>query len=351
MAMSMNDFLQQAVSKGASDLHLAVGLPPIVRIDGELQPLNGQSALTAKNVETLIASLISKEEEARFEKERDFDFAYELPDFGRFRINVHFEKNAMGLVARVVPEHIPTLQEIGMPEVVTNLARLNQGLILVTGPTGHGKSTSMAAMIDLINAERAAHIMTLEDPIEFLFTSKKSIIKQRQLGSDMLSFADGLKHVLRQDPNVIMVGEMRDLETVSAAISVAETGHLVLATLHTFNAGQTIDRIIDIFPPYQQDQVRLQLSLSLKAVISQRLLAKVGGGRVAAREILINTPAISNMIRENKIAQLRSAVETGAADGMRAMDQDIIDLVKQGAITAETAAPHMVSPERLDKIK
>ncbi len=351
MAMSMNDFLQQAVSKGASDLHLAVGLPPVVRIDGELQPLNGQSALTAKNVESLIASLISKEEAARFEKERDFDFAYELPDFGRFRINVHFEKNAMGLVARVVPEHIPTLQEIGMPEVVTNLARLNQGLILVTGPTGHGKSTSMAAMIDLINAERAAHIMTLEDPIEFLFTSKKSIIKQRQLGSDMLSFADGLKHVLRQDPNVIMVGEMRDLETVSAAISVAETGHLVLATLHTFNAGQTIDRIIDIFPPYQQDQVRLQLSLSLRAVISQRLLAKVGGGRVAAREILINTPAISNMIRENKIAQLRSAVETGAADGMRAMDQDILDLVKQGAVTPETAAPHMVSPERLDKIK
>jgi twitching motility protein PilT len=347
--MTINELLTIAVERGASDLHLAVGMPPALRIDGQLAPLEDKGVLTAKIVDELVTPMLTSQQRAVFAGSREFDFAYEVPKVGRFRINLHWEKGVMGLVARAIPARVPTMQEIGMIDTIYKLARMEQGLILVTGPTGHGKSTALAAMIDLINAERASHIVTLEDPIEFVFTPKKSIVKQRELGTDMLSFAEGLKHVLRQDPNVIMVGEMRDLETISAAITVAETGHLVLATLHTYSSAQTIDRIIDIFPPYQQNQIRMQISMTLKGIISQRLLPQKGGGRVAAREVLINTPAVATLIRDNKLSQIKTAIQTGLAEGMRPMDQEIIDLYKKGVIERTTAEQYMANPERLDQ--
>ncbi|HAO81436.1 MAG: Twitching motility protein [Parcubacteria group bacterium GW2011_GWD2_43_10] len=344
--MTIETLFSQASERGASDLHLAVGLPPTIRLHGELKPLE-EAVLTPKKMEELIFSILQTTQQDRFQKERELDVSYELKDGTRFRVNLHYEKDNMGLVARVIPTTIPNLEDIGMPEVVYNLTRMDYGLVLVTGPTGCGKSTTLAAMIKLINSERSLNIITLEDPIEFLFRPDKSIIKQRQLGTDMISFGEGLKHTLRQDPNVIMVGEMRDLDTIGTTLTLAETGHLVLATLHTSNAAQTIDRIIDVFPPHQQTQVRLQLSFSLKAVISQRLLPKEGGGRVAAREILLNNPAISNLIRENKVAQIKSVIQTGAEDGMVTMDQHIKRLVQDKIISRETALAHISSPDVL----
>ncbi|MFA5954184.1 MAG: type IV pilus twitching motility protein PilT [Patescibacteria group bacterium] len=346
MAISVDTLLKDAVAAKASDLHLAVGYAPTVRVDGELVPLKG-AVLTAKDVEEAALSMISAPEKAKFVKERELDFAYSVSGAGRFRVNLFWEKGLVGLVARVIPATLPSMEELGMPEVMYNLARLDQGLILMTGPTGHGKSTSLAAMIELINIERACNIVTLEDPVEFIFTPKKSMIIQRELGSDMLSFSEGLKHVLRQDPNVIMVGEMRDLETIGTAITVAETGHLVLATLHTFSAAQAVDRIIDTFPSHQQDQVRMQISMTLRGVVSQRLLPKVGGGRVAAREIMMATPAVGSLIRDNKVAQLRTAIETGKAEGMQPLDRDIARLVKEGVVAPDVAKRYMTNPETL----
>jgi len=344
--MTMETLFAQASERGASDLHLVVGLPPIIRLHGELKPLD-EAVLTPKKMEELIGSLLQPAQQARFAKERELDISYQSKDGTRFRINLHYEKDNLGLVARVIPTTIPSLEDIGMPEVVSALTRLDYGLVLVTGPTGCGKSTTLAAMIKLINSERALNIITLEDPIEFIFKPNKSIIKQRQLGTDMISFAEGLKHTLRQDPNVIMVGEMRDLETIATTLTLAETGHLVLATLHTSNAAQTIDRIIDVFPPHQQTQIRLQLSFSLKAVISQRLLPKEAGGRIAARELLLNNAAVANLIRENKIAQIRSVIQTSAEEGMITMDQHIKHLLLDQIISRETAMAHVSSPDVL----
>jgi twitching motility protein PilT len=344
--MTIIKLFQQAVTKKASDIHIIVGKPPILRIDGELIEIEGEPYTQAKAREDIF-SILTPAQQEKFEKERDLDTSYEIPNVSRYRVNCHFEKENTGLVARVVSSTLPTMEDILMPKIAYDLVRLNQGLILVTGPTGCGKSTTLAAMIELINNERRCHIVTLEDPIEFLYQSKKSLIKQRQLGSDMLSFASGLKHVLRQDPNVILVGEMRDLETIAAAITVAETGHLVFATLHTLNAAQTVDRIIDVFPPYQQNQVRLQLSMSLRAVLSQQLLKRKNGGRIASREIMLNTPAVSNLIRENKIAQLKTVIQTSATDGMMTMDQDIKRLLDAGLIDKEVAKVHMLNPESL----
>ncbi len=345
--MHIDDLFKIAVKKGASDLHLIVGKPPMLRIDGALSTIPNTAVLTAKSTQDLIFSILSEKQHKKLVEERELDVSYEIKGVSRFRVNLHWEKGSPGLVARVIAGTVPTMEHIAMPQIVYDLCRLPQGLVLVTGPTGCGKSTALAAMIDLVNAERSAHIVTLEDPIEFVFEPKKSIIKQRQLGTDTLSFTSGLKHVLRQDPNVIMVGEMRDLETIAATITLAETGHLVLATLHTYSAAQTIDRIIDIFPPYQQNQIRLQLSITLKGVISQRLLPKIGGGRHPAREILINTPAVSNMIRENKIAQIKTAIQTGAEQGMCTLDKDLSDLFEQGIITKESAQAQMFNPEEL----
>lgn len=347
--MNIKEILKSSVEKKASDIHLVVGIPPVLRIDGELAAVNDKP-VSQKDMEQAIFSLITPEQKEKFLEKRDLDFGYELGD-SRFRVNLHFEKNNMGLVARIINDDMPTLEDLGMPQIIYSLLGLKQGLILVTGPTGCGKSTTLAAMINYINSNRHCNIITLEDPVEYLFKPDKSIISQRQLGSDMVRFSSGLKHVLRQDPDVIMVGEMRDLETIATTITLAETGHLVLATLHTYSAAQTIDRIIDIFPPHQQNQVRMQLSMTLAGVISQRLLPKIGGGRVASREIMINSPAVSNIIRENKIAQLKTVIETSAKDGMVSLDQDLKRLYKEKLITKETAQSQMVNPELLDKFK
>ncbi|NQU78078.1 type IV pilus twitching motility protein PilT [Candidatus Falkowbacteria bacterium] len=347
----IKSLLETAVKSRASDLHLMVGKPPILRIDGVLQPIKNEKELSEAALEDLIFSLLEPAKKEMFLKKLEADLSYEISDLARFRLNLFFEKGGMALAARIIPYRTPKMKEILMPESVYNLLVMKQGLILVTGPTGCGKSTSLAAMINYINDERAEHIITLEDPIEFIFESNKSIVAQRELGEDMLSFGDGLKHIVRQDPDIIMVGEMRDLETIGAAITLAETGHLILATLHTQNAAQTIDRIIDVFPPYQQEQVRAQLSLSLKAVISQQLLPKKEGGRIAAREILMNNAAVANLIRENKIAQIKSVIQTSAKEGMITIDQDLKRLYKEGVVTKEAAVGHMMSPGTLDEIK
>ncbi len=339
--MTINDLFKVATQAKASDLHLIVGKPPILRIDGELRVMPNTEILSRTEAEKLIFSIITEKQKKEFLENRELDISYEITGFSRYRVNLFWEKDNAALVARVISTNIPVLEDLGMPPIVHRLIEKDQGLILVTGPTGCGKSTTLAAMIQRINELRFANIITLEDPIEYIFKPVKSIIKQRQLGTDMNTFQDALKHVLRQDPNVIMVGEMRDLETIAATITLAETGHLVLATLHTHNASQTIDRIIDVFPPHQQAQVRLQLSMSLSGVISQKLLPRVGGGRVAVREILINTPAISNIIRENKIPQMRSVIQTSADVGMFSMDFNIRELLEKNLIDEPTALAHL----------
>ena len=345
--MNINDLFKIAVEKEASDLHIVVGMPPVLRIDGNLHEIENTSVLEQKSAQDLIFSILSEKQKDIFIRERELDISYDIKNVSRFRVNLHWEKDNVGMVARVISKKIPNMKDLGLSNVVFDLINLNQGLIIITGPTGCGKSTTLAAMIEHINSNKSANIITLEDPIEFIFKPKKSIIKQRQLTTDMLSFNNALIHVLRQDPNVVMVGEMRDLDTIGATITLAETGHLVLGTLHTHNASQTIDRIIDIFPSHQQQQIRLQLSITLRGIISQRLLPKIGGGRVATREILINSPAVSNLIRENKIAQIRTVLQTSAEEGMITMDQDIINLYQGGMINKETAQFHMLNPELL----
>lgn len=345
--MTIDQLFELAVAKHASDLHLTSNMPPILRIDGELVAQTDLGELKPKDVEALCLSVLSQEQQRRFVQDRELDAGYEIRSGTRFRVNVHWEKNVTGMVARIISADIPSMEDLMMPDIVYDLVRASQGLVLFTGPTGCGKSTSLAAMIEFINQERSVNIITLEDPIEFIYKPKKCIIKQRQFGTDILSFAEGLKHVVRQDPNVILVGEMRDLETIASTITLAETGHLVFATLHTFNAAQSIDRIIDVFPPHQQNQIRMQLSLFLKGVISQRLLPRASGGRIAAREILLNSPAVGNLIRENKIAQLRTTIQTSAEQGMFTMDQDIKRLYETKEVTEEIARMNMVNPEML----
>ncbi len=340
--MNINTLFKIATDQKASDLHLIVGKPPILRIDGELRIIPDIPVINNKAMEALIFSIITENQKKKYVDERELDLSYELEGHSRYRINLHFEKDNMGLVARVISNTIPSMEDLELPPVALEMISKPQGLILVTGPTGCGKSTTLAAMIQRINETRFAHIITLEDPIEFIHKNDKSIIKQRQLGTDMLTFQNALKHVLRQDPNVIMVGEMRDLETIGATITLAETGHLVLATLHTHNASQTIDRIIDVFPPHQQSQVRLQLSVSLSGILSQKLLPRKGGGRVAAREVLVNNPAIANLIRENKIPQIKTIIQTSADQGMITMDQNIKDLLNQDLLDEPTALAYSV---------
>jgi twitching motility protein PilT len=351
--MDIKNLLKLAAEKNASDIHLLFGQLPILRIDGELfdanQVVKGGhfTVLSEEDLEAFTTAILDKEQKKRFFDKRDLDLGYQVGDY-RYRLNFSFEKNNIKLVGRVINNQDPTLEELGMPDVIAKLMNLHQGLILVTGPTGCGKSTTLAAMINFINTTKSANIITLEDPIEYIFKSKTSIISQRQLGTDMISFASGLKHVLRQDPNVIMLGEMRDLETISTAITLAETGHLVLATLHTYSAAQTVDRVIDIFPPDQQSQIKSQLSFVLSAIISQRLLPKIGGGRIAAREILLNNSAAANLIREGKIAQLRSVIETGSAVGMITLDKHIRELYQNGLVGREAALSQMQDPSSLE---
>lgn len=344
--MKIKHILKLASSKGASDIHLFADNLPVIRIDGVLLELSDNKGehdvrkLTQRDLLGFVDELLSEELKKVFMEKKDLDSVYEF-DGLRFRLNFSFEKDGIKIVARIIKSEEPTLEELGLPPVTKDILNYSQGLVLVTGPTGCGKSTTLAAMINHINNSKTVNIVTLEDPIEFVFKPKKSIISQRQLGEDMLSFSSALKHVLRQDPNIIMLGEMRDLETISAALTLAETGHLVLATLHTYSAAQTIDRIIDIFPPHQQGQVRSQLSMVLRAVISQRLLPGKEGGRVAAREILLNNSASANLIREGKIAQIDTVIETGANMGMVTLLNDIKNLYTQGLISQDVAKAYV----------
>lgn len=333
--MDLLELLSIAVEKKASDLHLTVQSPPVLRIDGELVRL-GNTPLTAGDTEKMLQELLNEEQQRRFAVQGELDFSYSLPGRGRFRVNAYRQRGTVAMALRVIPYQVLTLQELGFPPVVASLARQERGLVLVTGPTGSGKSTTLAAMIDLINSEQACHIITLEDPIEYLHRHKLSIINQREVGSDTQSFALALRSALRQDPDVILIGEMRDLETISIALTAAETGHLVLATLHTTDAPQTVDRIVDVFPPYQQQQIRVQLAAVLQGIIAQQLLPRSDRpGRVAALEILVATPAVRNLIREGKTHQLASVIQTGAKYGMQTMEGALRRLADQGIISPE----------------
>ncbi len=325
-----------AIEKNASDLHLLVNHRPILRIAGDLYDVDQEPAISELEMERVIKQIITPEQFERFRKEKELDLAYAV-NGTRFRVNLHWEKNHIGLAARSIPQEIPSMEQLALSDIVRNFTELPHGLILITGPTGAGKSTTLASMIDYVNASRRVNIITLEDPIEFIFEPKQGIIRQRQLESDMLTFPEGLKHVLRQDPDVVMVGEMRDLETIAATLTLAETGHLVFATVHTYNAPQTVSRIIDVFPPYQQTQVRLQLAMTLRGIISQQLLPRIDGGLIAVREILVNTPAVANLIRENKVEQIKNVIQTGVRIGMQSYGQELKRLVKEGVINEDTA--------------
>lgn len=335
MATSLpHSIFQKATDAGASDVHVAVGSPLLFRINGELVPQT-KANIAESEAASFVKAVLSEADFKRLKEDKEVDVSYALSDGTRLRVNCHFERGNMGLVARVIPETVPDLAALTLETIIPAFAQHEEGLILFTGPTGTGKSTSMASMIQYINQTSARSIVTLEDPIEFLFPQGKGLIRQRQLGQDFLSFAEALKRVLRQDPDIVMVGEMRDPETISAALTLAETGHLILATLHTPNTVQTVDRIIDTFPPHQQPQVRSQLSMSLKAIIAQRLLPKVGGGRTAQREILVNTPASSNIIRDNRTQELKSVLQTGGDTGMISFEKDAKRLLKEGLISKE----------------
>lgn len=329
--MTSPNLWQAAVKQNASDIHVVTGQPLMFRMDGVLTS-SGAAKLSGKQVTDLIKDFLTEAQYKRFLVEQDLDCSHLLADGTRFRINCHMVGGEPAFTARVIPKDIPTIAELRLPDVVMDLVRSRDGLVLFTGPTGSGKSTSLASMISALTAETPLNIITLEDPIEFQLPSGKGLVQQRELGVDFPSFPEGLKHVLRQDPDVVMVGEMRDLESIALALTLAETGHLVLATLHTPNTAQTIDRIVDVFPSHQQSQVRLQLSLSLKAVVAQRLLPKKGGGRIANREILIRTPAVANIIRDNRVQELTSVIQTSAGDGMVTFEKDLKRLVKEGLV-------------------
>lgn len=333
--MDIKSYFKQAIDRGASDLHLAAGSIPAARVNGEMIKLDDE-IIDDKELEADVRLFVDEEKWDRFKKQRELDFSQEF--FGsRFRINLHFQEGKIGLTARLIPEFIPTPDKLGLDEVVYKLTHLQDGLILVTGPSGSGKSTTLASMINIINKERKAHIITIEDPVEYYFKEEQCVIEQRELGTDTVSFASALKYALRQDPNVIMVGEMRDMETIQAALTAAETGHLVISTLHTSTAAETIDRIVSAFPSHQQMEILNQLASVLRAVIAQELLPLVGGGRVAAREIMINNGAISSLIRRNQVGQIVSAIQTGKKEGMITMNKAIESLLQRGLITAETA--------------
>jgi twitching motility protein PilT len=334
--LDLDAALRKMIELGASDLHLTSGAAPMVRLDGSLRPLEDFPTVYPDSLQRTIYAVLSQKQREQFEDVLELDFAYAVRGVSRFRVNLYKQRDSIGAAFRMIPYEIKPLEELGMPPIVANFAGLPRGLVLVTGPTGSGKSTTLAAVIDLANRSRNDHIMTVEDPIEFLHRHKRSLINQREVGADTHSFANALKHVLRQDPDIILVGEMRDLETISVALTAAETGHLVFATLHTQDAAQTIDRIIDVFPAHQQDQVRTQLAASLQGVVCQTLCKRATGkGRAVATEVLIATPAIRNLIREGKTHQVYSAMQAGAQQGMHTMDQHLADLVRAGRITYE----------------
>ncbi|MCX5710845.1 MAG: type IV pilus twitching motility protein PilT [Candidatus Omnitrophica bacterium] len=348
--MDIRNLLVLCNEKGASDLHVTENEPPILRIDGKLARL-GLPPARKDELKKVIYSILTDQQKEKFEKELELDLSLALPGLDRFRVNIHMQRGCVEAAFRRVPLEVPDSSTLGLPPIVSELARRPNGLVLVTGPTGMGKTTTLAVMIEQINRERESLIISIEDPIEFIFANKKSVIKQRELYSDTLSFAEALRHALRQDPNVIVVGEMRDLETISTALTAAETGHLVLATLHTPDAPQTIERIIDVFPPHQQQQVKLQLADCLQAVISQLLLPHVSGkGRVMATEIMIGTSGIRNLIREHEIEQIPTLMQTGSQYGMKTMDKSLKELVQMQKISVDTALSKVKNPEEFRQL-
>lgn len=348
--MDLRTLMMYTIEKQASDLHLTEGMPPLIRVDGKLE-VTDFPKLNREELKKLIYSVLSNDQKEKFERDWELDLSLAMPGLDRFRVNVHIQRGNVEGAFRRIPLLIPHLDELGLPRIVTELARRPNGLVLVTGPTGVGKTTTLGAMIDLINSERAGIIVCIEDPIEFLHSNKKSVVKQREVFSDTKSFAEALRHALRQDPDIIMVGEMRDLETISTALTAAETGHLVLATLHTPNAPQTIERIIDVFPPNQQQQVRLQLADCLQGVVSQLLLPNSSGqGRVLATEVMIATPGIRNLVREHEIEQIPTLMQTGSQFGMHTMDKNLKELYKAGQITLEVAKAKVRNPEEFKSL-
>ncbi|GMA99450.1 type IV pilus twitching motility protein PilT [Pelosinus sp. IPA-1] len=346
----MEKLLHQAVKNGASDLHITVGVPPILRINGNLVRTE-HKVLTVKDTEELFFSITKPEQQLYFKDHGEIDFSFAIFGLSRFRVNAFRQRGSTAIVIRVVNEAVPTLEELGHPPVLKTLASQARGLVLVTGPTGSGKSTTLAAMINLINKERSCHILTLEDPVEYLHKHNQSIVNQREMHSDTKSFAIALRAALREDPDVILVGEMRDSETIATAITAAETGHLVFATLHTGSAAQTIDRIIDAFPAHQQQQIRIQLSVTLQGIVAQQLLPRIDQpGRIAALEILIATPAVRNMIREGKTHQLTSVIQTGAKFGMQPMDMALIDLYRRGIVSYGEAVMRAINEETFARL-
>jgi twitching motility protein PilT len=350
MEFDFAEVLLQVMERKASDLHLTAGSPPMIRHHGKLHALD-YPRLTSQTTREVIYSILTNDQRQRLETDWQIDLAYSIPGKARFRVNAYFQRAALSAAFRLIPHDMPRLSTLGVPPVLEEFTKKPRGFVLVTGPTGSGKSTTLAAMLDLINDTRHEHILTIEDPIEFLHRHKKCIVNQRELGADAQSFALGLKAALRQDPDVILVGEMRDLETISTALTAAETGHLVFATLHTQDTAQTVDRIVDVFPPDQQQQVRVQLSVSLQGIVTQQLLPKADGqGRVVGTEVLVPTPAVRNLIREGKTHQIYSALQTGGQFGMQTMDASLAQLVREHRITRELAEARSATPEELRRL-
>lgn len=348
--IKIESLLEECVRRDASDLHLQYGLPPILRIDGVLTPIAGVRALKEDDLRNLIFATLDSDQQKILLKDKEFDYSFAFGDIARFRVNAFHERGKLAAAFRLIPNKIRGINDLGMPSIVETFAEFPRGLVLVTGPTGSGKSTTLAALVDKINREKSAHIITIEDPIEFTHKSERSVIVQREVHYDTFSFAAALRSVLREDPDVVLIGEMRDLETIQAAITIAETGHLVFATLHTNSAAQSIDRIIDVFPSHQQPQVRTQLSNMLMAICAQRLVPAIGGGRVVAAEIMVANSAIRTLIRDGKTHQIDTAIQTGADQGMQTMDRTLAKLVQTGVITYDSAREFAVDINELNRI-
>jgi twitching motility protein PilT len=351
MEFDFSEVLTRMVNERASDVHLTSGFPPAIRVRGRVAPMEDYPPLGPQQTREVVYSILNDDQRKRFENNKQLDLAYSIPGVGRFRINAYFQRGAISAAFRLIPHDILSLEELQLPPILEDFTRKPRGFVLVTGPTGSGKSTSLAAMIDLINSTREEHILTIEDPIEFLHRHQKCIVNQREVGTDAMDFASALRAGLRQDPDVILVGEMRDIETISTALTAAETGHLVFATLHTQSTSQTVDRIIDVFPAGQQNQVRMQLSIALQGIVTQQLLPTAdGSGRVAACEVLVPTPAIRNLIREGKTHQIYSAIQTSGSTGMQTMDSHLAQLVRMGKVTRSLAEQRAAVPEELRRL-
>lgn len=348
--MNIHDILQKVVDMEGSDIHLITGIKPFLRVDGALIPIDEAPVLQMSHMEALLFPIMTEYQKQYVSVNKEIDFGYQFKDAGRFRVNIYYQRGEMAAALRLIPARIRSIEELNLPPIFHQLTAYKQGIVLVTGPTGEGKSTTLAAVIDEINQERNDHILTVEDPIEFVYVPKKSIISQREVNQDTHGWEVALRSALREDPDVVLVGELRDRETIAAALTVAETGHLVFGTLHTFSAAQTIDRIIDVFPAEQQNQVRQQLSATLQAVISQRLIPKVSGGRVAATEVMIATAAVRNLIREGKIHQVDNVIQTSAEVGMNLLETSLAALIQQGAISSDKAREYAIRPLELERM-